>query len=107
MRGDTVVRADTNHHLFEIANVTVHIASVWTQIENWISDDLSGAVIRHITAAACLMHLDAVHREVPVAGGDMRTAVTPDTEGNHRRVLKEEQQIGNTAGAALFDKRLL
>ena len=95
MRGYAVVCANANHHLFEIAYVSMHIASFRTKIENRISDDLSGTVIRHITAAASFMHLDAVHRKLPVAGNDMRTAATPDTKGNHRRMLKKEQQVGN------------
>jgi hypothetical protein len=107
MRGYAIVAADANHHLFEIANVSMHIAPVWTQIENRISNDLSGAVIRHITAAAGVVHLDAVQRELPVAGSDMRTAITPDAESNHRRMLEKDQEIGDAAGATLFDKRLL
>jgi len=85
----------------------MHIASVWTKIENRISDDLSGTVVRHITATAGFMHLDAMHRKLPIAGNDMRTAVAPDTKCDHRRMLKKEQQVGNTASASLFDKRFL
>ena len=44
------------------------IASFRTKIENRISDDLSGAVIRHVTAPAGFVHLYAVHRKLPVAG---------------------------------------
>ena len=107
MRRYTVVRTDANHHLFEIANVSMHIAPVWTQIENWISDDLSRTVIRHIPAAAGFMHLNAVHRQLFLAGSDMRTAITPDPESNHRRMLEKHQQIRNAPGAALFDEFLL
>ena len=90
MGGYAVVRTDANHHLFEIANVSMYIASVRTQIENRVSDDLSWAVIRHVTAAAGFMHLYAVFRELPVAGGDMRTAVTADAEGNHSGMLEKQ-----------------
>src|SRR4029450_818963 len=107
MRGYAVVRTDAKHHLFEIANVSMDIASVRTQIENRVSDDLSWAVIRHVTAAAGFMHLYAVLRELPVAGGDMPTAIPADAEGNHSGMLEKQQQVWNTAGAALFDKRLL
>src|SRR4030095_7950861 len=70
VRGDAVVGADANHYLFEIANVSMHIASVGTQIENRISDDLAGSVICHIAAATGFMHLYALHRKLPLSGGD-------------------------------------
>jgi len=85
----------------------MHIAPVWAQIENWISDNLSGTVIRHITAAAGFMHLNAVHRKLSLAGSDMGTAITPDPESNHWRMLEQQQQIRNAAGAALVDECFL
>src|SRR5262249_35271389 len=107
MRGNAVIGADANHDLFEIANVPMHIASVGTQIEDRISDDLAGAVICHVAAATGFMHLDALHRKLPLGGRDMRTTVTPDAESNHRRMLKQEQQIGHAAGTTLFNDVLL
>src|SRR4029077_19548711 len=107
MGGYAVVRTDANHHLFEIANVSMHIAPVRTQIEYRVSDYLSWPVIRHITATAGFMHLYPVHGQLPVAGAAMRTAVAADAKGNHRGTLEKEQQVWNTTGAALFDKRLL
>src|SRR5262245_24819970 len=107
MRGHAVVSADANHHLLEIANVLMHIASVRTQIEDRVSDDLSGAVIGHIAAATGFVHLYAVHCKLPFGGCDMRTAVMPDAEGNHGWMLEQEQHIGNAAGTTLFDECLL
>ena len=107
MRRYAVVRTDANHHLFEIANVSMHIAPVWTQIENWISDDLSRTVIRHITATTGFIYLDATRRKVLLAGSHVRTAITSDAESDYWRMLEKDQQIRDTAGPTLFDEHLL
>src|SRR6185503_3078035 len=107
MRRDGIVGANANHHLFKIANVSMHIAPVGTQIENRVADDLPGSVIGHIAPATGFVHLDAMHRKLVLGGGDMRAAVTADAKGNHSGMLEEEEQIGNAAGATVFNERLL
>jgi hypothetical protein len=107
LRGDAVIGADPNHHLFEIANVPMDIASIRTQIEDRIRDNLPGPVVRHITTAPRFMHFDALCCKLPIAGFHMRPAVATDAEGYHSWMLEQEQKIGNTPGTALLDERLL
>ena len=71
---DAVVGADANHHLFEVAHVAVHVAAVGPQIEDRIADDLAGPVIRHVAAAAGLVHRDAELGEPVVGRDDVRAA---------------------------------
>ena len=52
-----------NHDLFEIANVAMHVEAIGPQIEDWIADELAGAVERHVAAAARFEELDALARE--------------------------------------------
>src|SRR5215210_5898691 len=54
-----VVRADANHHLFDIAHVAVHVAAVRLQVEDRVADDLSWAVIGDVAASSGLVYADA------------------------------------------------
>ena len=53
----------SNHDLFEIAHVLVHVAPVGPQVDDRVADDLSGPVIGDVAAAARLVHLDPPRRE--------------------------------------------
>src|SRR6185295_3647515 len=42
-----------DHHVFEIADVAMNVAAVGSQIQDRVSDDLTGPVIRDVAAAPC------------------------------------------------------
>ncbi len=52
-----------DQHFFQIAHVLVHVAPIGFQVEDGIPDELPGAVIRHVSAAACLVNRHALTRE--------------------------------------------
>ena len=83
----------------------MHVASIRTQIDDWVPDDLPRAVIRHIAAATGLVNSDAKRRE-PIAGRDDvgAPAVALHAKRNHRWVLQQQEQIGDALGSPLFDE---
>src|SRR5258705_4324332 len=85
----------------------MHVASIGTQIDDGIADDLSGAVVGDVTTPSCLVDLDAQACELRIARGDVRPAAAPHAKRNDRRGLQEKQKIPDAAGAALFGKWLL
>ena len=48
----------SDHHLFEIADVPVHVATIGAEVHDRVSDDLPWPVIRDVAAAARLVHGD-------------------------------------------------
>ena len=85
----------------------MHIAAVGSQIYDRVPDDLPWAVIRDITATAGFVRLDPKSPELGLGGDDMGTAPASYPERNDRRVLEQQQKIGNAFGAPLLDERLL
>ena len=49
----------TNHHLFQIANVTVNVTAIRAQVDDGVADELTGTVIRDVPAASRLDYLHA------------------------------------------------
>ena len=101
--------AVADQHLFEIAHVAVHIAPVGVQVDDGVADELAGAVVRDVAAAARSRrsrHLRA--REPP---GDASTCdrssrvLTPSVMTGG--CSQEQQQIGNAIRSALLDEALL
>ena len=73
-----------------------------------IADDLAGAVIGDVAAAAGFVHLDAARRERLRRRQDVRAAaVAADAEREDGRMLDEQQQVADAAGAPLLDQRAL
>src|SRR4051794_7537373 len=84
------------------------IAPVGPQIEDWIADELTGAVIGDIAAAARLEHVDAAGGQNISRGENVRAAaIAAYAERQHMRVLEQQQRIGDAPGAAIFDERTL
>ena len=54
---------DADQHLLEIAHVAVHVAAVLRQLEDRVADELPGAVIGDVAAAAGLEETDAFARQ--------------------------------------------
>ena len=55
---DAERRRRPDQHLLEVANVAVDVAAIGLQVEDRIADELAGAVIRDVAAAAGLEDLD-------------------------------------------------
>jgi hypothetical protein len=53
---DAEVRHGPDQHFFQIANVTVNVFSIGTEINDRVPDDLAQAVISHFSAAVGLIH---------------------------------------------------
>src|SRR5215213_4732471 len=85
---DAVLRAHADHHLFEIANVTVDVAPIGIEIDDWIANELTGTVIRHIAAAPGLEDLDAERREPIGRRDDVRAGVFLDADREDVRMLQ-------------------
>jgi hypothetical protein len=85
----------------------MHVAAVWPQVHDRIADDLSRAVVRHVAAAASVVHADSQLFEPRIGGDDMRSAGAPDAKRDDRWMLKEKEKVRNTPGPPFLDKRLL
>ena len=106
--GNPVIRRDPNDHFLEVSNVTVHIASIGFEVDDWVTDDLPGPVIGDIAATPGLEHFDAARRERFRRRQDVRTStIAPDAQGQNRRVLDQQQDIWNAIRATLFDESAL
>src|SRR5688572_26856213 len=98
----------TNQHRLEIANVVMHIAPIRIQVEDRIADELAGAVVRDVAAAARLEYRNAGGRERSFTGDDVRAlAAGLDAERDDRRMFEQQQRVANRAAAALLDELLL
>jgi hypothetical protein len=105
---DAERRGDSDHHLFEIADVSVNVETVRPQIQDGIADELPGTVKRDIAAPASLKEFDAVLLERLRCRQHMRSVIArSDSECDHRWVLKQEQLIRDSAALAVFDERFL
>jgi hypothetical protein len=86
----------------------MHVAAVGVEVDDRITDDLAGAVVGHVAAAARFVDPDAEPRQLLVAGDDVgAAAVALDAERDHRRMLEQQQGVGHLAGPPLLDERLL
>ena len=93
---------------FEIAHVPVDIAAVGTQIDDGIPDELTGAVVGDVAAAAGFEDSTPGVFERLLGGQHVR-AVVPDlrAERDDRRMFEEQQLVGNAAGLPRRDQLLL
>ena len=79
----------------------MQIALVLGQLDDGISHQLAGAVVGHISPALCLNHLN-LSRDKHVG---QRLAVP--AQGDHVRVLDEQQRVGLAARSHGIDQALL
>jgi hypothetical protein len=54
---DSVIRNRANQYFFEVAHVAMNIAAIGFEIDYWITDELTGAVVSDIAAAPGLVDL--------------------------------------------------
>ena len=101
-------RRRPDQHLFEVAHVPVHVAAIGLEIDDRVADDLAGPVIGDVAAAPGLEHLDAARGQVVVGRENVRpAAVAAHAEREDGRMLDQQQQIADRAGAPLLDERAL
>src|SRR5271166_4938164 len=90
-------------HLLDGPDISAHVALPFSQIHDWIADDLAGAVISNIAAAISWIKVDAGAAERRVTREQvLRVAIA--ALGNHMRVFDEQELIGYQAVLALFDE---
>ena len=103
--GRPIVGAHPDHHLFDVANVAVHVAPIGTQVEDGIADNLPKSVIRDVAAAPCLCDVDAELCQPRRRGDDIRTSpVALDAKRDDGRVLQQKEQVGHVIRSPLLDK---
>ena len=106
--GDPVGRAQPDHHRFEIAHVAMDVLPVRLEIEDGIGDQLSGAVIGDVAAAAGLDHVDAARGQHFRCRDDVRARFSQlHAERDDMGVFEQQQRVGDALGTAIFDERLL
>ena len=107
-RVNAVVGGRTHQHLLEVAHVAVHVASIRVQVDDGIADDLSGAVVGDVAAAAVFEHVDAACRERVRRRENVRaSAVAAHAERQDVRMLDEEEQIADAPRAPVVHERAL
>ena len=106
--GDAVIGRDTNQHVFDIPHIAMHIAAIGPQIENGITDELPGAVIRDVAAAARFMNFDAALVEFVRRGEEVRLRrVQLHAERDDVRMLQQQEKIGHRTRAPLLHQHAL
>src|SRR5688572_6053876 len=83
------------------------VAPIRAQVHDWIADNLPGAVIGHVTAAAGLENLNTARHKLLGRGKNVRAAVFLDADGDDVRMLQQEQGVGNAIGLAILDEGAL
>jgi hypothetical protein len=76
------------------------------QIKDGISDQLSGTVERHISPAVALKHFHAAFRQFLLRNQDIGCSGIA-AQRDHRRVLKEQEDIPDAAFFPHFYESLL
>ena len=105
---DELTSIQLPHGLFDIAHIPMHIAAIGPQIENGITDELPGAVIRDVAAAARFMNSDAALVEFVRRGEEVRLRrVQLHAERDDVRMLQQQEKIGHRTRAPLLHQRAL
>ena len=89
-------------------DAAMHVEAVGPQIQDRIADELTRTVEGHVSASARFKKLDTVSFERLRSREHVRAIVTgPDSERDDRRVLEQEELIGNPVGLPFLDELLL
>ena len=95
-RGDAQVGARANHRLFEQLHVAADVTAVGVEVDDRVADELAGAVVGDVAAAAGLVDFEAAraeelgrHEHVIDLGGA--------TQREDRLVLEQEQRVRDLA----------
>ena len=86
----------------------MHVTAIRFEIEDGVPDELAGAVVGDVAAAARLVHGDAgVHER---AGGRYDIgllAACLHAQRDDGRMLEQKERVADATGAAVFDELLL
>jgi hypothetical protein len=84
------------------------VAAIRTQVDDWVADKLTGAVVGDISAAARLVDFYSAISQQLAAGKDVRTpAVAFDAKRQHMRVLHEQEDVLDVSRSTLLDQLAL
>ena len=98
-----MVHRDANEHFLEIPHVSVNVTSVRLQIDDGVADDLTWTVVGNVAPASGFVHGDVERRQRFGRRQDMRpAAVTANAERQHVRMLDEQEDVSDSAGATFF-----
>jgi hypothetical protein len=107
-RRDPEIACHPYEDFFEVTHVAVDVATIGIEVNDRVAHDLAGTVVGHIAAASGLEDLDAPGGQHVLGRQNVgTTAVAADAQGQHRRVLDEEQQIADVPRLALGDEGTL
>jgi len=86
----------------------VHIAPIRFEVDDWVPDELTGAVIRDVAAAARFDDVDSKTGQPLVRNEDV-TSPSPGTHAKSQdvRVLEQEQHVADAFGFAVLDQTAL
>ena len=97
-----------NQHLFEIAHITMHIAAIGTKVDDRVSHELTGSVVRDVAAATRLVDFDSALSKQLASCQDVRApAVSFYAERQHMRVLHEQEHVVEMSRLTLLDQLTL
>ena len=77
---------------FQPTDVAMHGLSGSDQREHWIADQLAGSMPGNVAAAACVVELHAGGIE-SLGFGQHVGAICPATQGDHRRIVFDQDQM--------------
>jgi hypothetical protein len=98
----------TDKYLFEVTHIPMRVATVWTKVENRVTNQLPGTVVGNVPTPGYVEHLDPLTSKLDFGGQNVVPMTPPsDANGDHRRMLKEKQLIRTFAGLACSHQRLL
>jgi hypothetical protein len=88
MRGNAVIECGADEDFFEIANVPMNVTPIRLKIDDGVSHDLAGPVIRYVAPAARFADLDAASGQLIRARENMAaTTVAAHAECQDMRML--------------------
>jgi hypothetical protein len=86
----------------------MHVAAAGVQVDDGITDKLTGPVVGDVAAAARLVDVDSVGGEDVCARQDVpASAVASHAEREDMGMFDEEQCVADAAGPTLLDQRSL
>jgi hypothetical protein len=86
----------------------MHIAPIGTKVDDRISHELAGAVVRDVPAAPRLVNVDSAISEQLVTCQDMSAPAVPfHAKRQHMRVLHEQEHVVDVSRATLLDQLTL
>jgi len=94
------------HDAKQGAHVATHIAPIGFQIDDWIADQLSWAVVGNVSSAVYPPDLHIAGGELCGWGGYVRP-IAPSTQGYRTGVFQQQNQIADTLGLASFQQLAL